>query len=256
MCCQPTIMCSLLTAGAAYMANVHESSYVGGELDLFALAKNWKSYIKDETSSYTTGDVLEVGAGIGATTVALHDGTAGRWTCLEPDHTLARRLKARLRSEFTTATVNVVVGSLRTFADRPCVDCILYIDVLEHIEDDRAQIEAAARLVRPSGHIVILAPAHRWLFSEFDKSIGHLRRYHRAGLRSLMPRGWTEEKLIYMDSIGVLLSLGNVVGLRQSVPTESQIILWNRVCVPVSRFIDRLFCGAVGKSVLAVWRKE
>jgi SAM-dependent methyltransferase len=235
------------------MVNVHESSYVGSELDLFALAKNWKRYIKDKTASYITGDVLEVGAGIGSTTVALHDGTASRWTCLEPDHTLAQRLKARLTG---AATVNVVVGSLRTFADFPCFDCILYIDVLEHIEDDRAQVEAAARLVRPSGHIVILAPAHRWLFSEFDKSIGHLRRYHRAGLRSLMPRGWTEEKLVYMDSVGVLLSLGNVIGLRQSVPTESQIILWDRVCVPVSRFMDRLFCGAVGKSVLAVWRKE
>ena len=238
------------------MANAHESSYVGGELELFALAKNWKRYIKDETSSYITGDVLEVGAGIGATTVALHGGTARHWTCLEPDHTLAWRLKARLGSSPAGATVDVVVGSLRALADSPCVDCILYIDVLEHIEDDRAQIEAAARLVRPSGHIVILSPAHHWLFSEFDKRVGHLRRYNRAGLRSLMPPGWTEEKLVYMDSIGVLLSLGNAVGLRQSVPTESQIILWDRVCVPVSRFIDRLFCGGVGKSVLAVWRKE
>jgi hypothetical protein len=59
-----------------------------------------------------------------------------------------------------------------------------------------------------------------------------------------------------MDSVGVLLSLGNAVGLRQSIPTKSQIILWDRVVVPASRLADRLFCGAVGKSVLAVWRKE
>jgi SAM-dependent methyltransferase len=238
------------------MASAHESSYGGGELDLFALAKNWKRYIKDEISSYITGDVLEVGAGIGATTIALHDGTARRWVCLEPDKSLALRLKARLSSSLDSSTANVIVGSLRTFADCPCFDCILYIDVLEHIEDDHSQIEAAARLVRRSGHIVILSPAHHWLFSEFDKSIGHLRRYDRAGLRSLMPVGWVEEKLIYMDSVGVLLSLGNVVALRRSIPTESQIILWDRVCVPASRLADRLFCGAVGKSVLAAWRKE
>jgi hypothetical protein len=132
----------------------------------------------------------------------------------------------------------------------------LYIDVLEHIKNDRMEIEAAARLVRRSGHIVILSPAHHWLFSEFDKSIGHLRRYNRTGLRSMMPTGWVEEKLIYIDSVGMLLSLGNVVGLRQSMPTRPQILLWDRVCIPVSRLTDRLFRGSVGKSVLAVWRKE
>jgi SAM-dependent methyltransferase len=244
---------SLITSG--FMANAHEHSYIGGELDLFALATNWKRYIKKEVSSYITGDVLEVGAGIGSTTGALHDGTARRWVCLEPDQALALRLKAGLVLFMGGSTTNVVVGSLRTFSNDPSFDCILYIDVLEHIEDDRAQIADAARLVRRSGHIVILAPAHHWLFSEFDRSIGHLRRYNRVHLRSMMPAGWVEEKLVYMDSVGVLLSLGNVLGLRQSMPTRAQIILWDRVCVPASCLVDRLFRGTVGKSVLAVWRK-
>jgi len=169
------------------MADTHEISYIGGELDLFALAKNWKDYIKREISRYVTGDVLEVGAGIGATTVVLHDGTARRWVCLEPDERLALRLKARLTSCGGRSATNVIVGSLRTFSDRPSFDCILYIDVLEHIHDDRAQIDAAARLVRSGGHVVILSPAHHWLFSEFDKSIGHFRRYNKAHLRSMMP---------------------------------------------------------------------
>ncbi len=238
------------------MANNHENSYIGGELDLFALAKNWKRYIKKQVSRYTTGDVLEVGAGIGATTEALYDGTPRRWVCLEPDEALAHRLKARLISGMGGSTIKVVVGSLRTFSDAPCFDCILYIDVLEHIEDDHAQIEAAARLVRRNGYIVVLSPAHHWLFSEFDKSIGHLRRYNRTHLRSMMPAGWIEEKLIYIDSVGVLLSLSNVLGLRQSMPTRSQIILWDRVCIPISRLTDRLFRGSVGKTVLAVWRKD
>ena len=146
------------------MAEAHESPYPGRELDLFAHARNWKRYIKDEISGYTRGRVLEVGAGIGSTTAALNDGTARFWVCLEPDQTLARRLKERLRSTIEEVRVHVIVGSLRTFIDVPCFDCILYVDVLEHIEDDQAQIEAAARLVRPGGRIVILAPAHGWLF--------------------------------------------------------------------------------------------
>ena len=248
-------MVNLLVIASGFMASAQEHSYIGGELDLFALATNWKGYIKKEVSGYTTGDVLEVGAGIGATTAALHDGTARRWVCLEPDQVLALRLKAGLVSLMGGSTTHVVVGSLRAFSDNPSFDCILYIDVLEHIEDDRSQVEDAAQLVRRRGHLVILAPAHNWLFSEFDKSIGHLRRYNKGLLRSMMPAGWVEEKLVYMDSVGVLLSLGNVLGLRQSMPTRAQIILWDKVCVPASRLVDRLFCGTVGKSVLAVWRK-
>jgi SAM-dependent methyltransferase len=237
------------------MAEGNETAYVGKELDLFALAGNWKNYIKEEIGGYITGDVLEVGAGIGATTAALHDGKARRWVCLEPDPTLGARLRARLTESECTRT-SVVVGSIHTFAKGPCFDCILYIDVLEHIVDDRGQIKEAAELVRIGGHIVVLAPAHQWLFSAFDKSIGHVRRYKKLTLRSLIPAGWVEKKSSYLDSVGVLLSLANVLALRQTMPSASQISFWDRLCVPVSRRIDRLFGGRIGKSVLAVWANE
>lgn len=237
------------------MADAAETPYVGKELDLFALADNWKRYIKEEIANYIIGEVLEVGAGIGATTAALHDGTARWWVCLEPDATLALSLRERFCTNRCATTINIIVGSIRSFIQTPCFDCILYIDVLEHIEDDRGQIEAAAQLVRPGGHIVVLSPAHQWLFSEFDKSIGHLRRYKKATLRTLMPSGWIEKKLIYLDSFGVFLSLGNVLALRQSIPTPSQLAIWDRLCIPLSRCVDRLTGGLIGKSVLAVWRK-
>lgn len=237
------------------MAEAAETPYVGKELDLFALADNWKCYVKEEIARYIAGEVLEVGAGIGATTVALHDGTARWWVCLEPDATLALRLRAQISGKLCAMTTNIIIGSIRSFVQAPCFDCILYIDVLEHIEDDRGQIEAAAQLVRPGGHIVVLSPAHQWLFSEFDKSIGHLRRYKKATLRTLMPSGWIERKLIYLDSIGVFLSLGNVLALRQSIPTRSQLAFWDRLCIPLSRCVDRLTGGLIGKSVLAVWSR-
>jgi SAM-dependent methyltransferase len=232
-----------------------ESAYLGGELDLFALATNWKAYVKAEIGEYLKGIVLEVGAGIGGTTVALHDGTARRWVCLEPDPQQAGRLRTSLTQHDDVSAANVVVGSLRTFAERPFFDCILYLDVLEHIEDDQLQIEMAAKLIRPGGYIVILSPAHQWLFSEFDERIGHLRRYNKQSLRSLRPPDWLERKLVYLDSVGVLLSLGNVWLLRQALPSRSQIALWDRLCVPMSRFADHILKGNFGKSVLAVWQK-
>ena len=39
-------------------------------------------------------------------------------------------------------------------------DAILYIDVLEHIEDDRAEMARAAARLKPGGALIVLAPAH------------------------------------------------------------------------------------------------
>jgi len=238
------------------MVAANETPYAGRELELFALASNWKRYVKAEIGKYLAGNILEIGAGLGGTTLALHDGTARRWVCLEPDANQAKRLRAAVTERWGYCAPGVIAGSLRALADRPLFDCVLYLDVLEHIQDDRRQIEAAARLVRPGGHIVVLSPAHQWLFSNFDKSIGHLRRYDKQNLRPLMPSGWIEKKLAYLDSVGVLLSLANVLALRQALPSRLQLLAWDRFCVPLSRIVDRVLLGKFGKSILAVWENR
>jgi predicted RNA methylase len=115
------------------MATADEAPYVGGELELFALAINWKRYVKAEIGEYLLGEVLEIGAGIGSTTLALHDATARRWICLEPDANQAKRLWAAVTKSWGVYAPGVIVGSLRALADRPSFDCVLYLDVLEHI---------------------------------------------------------------------------------------------------------------------------
>ena len=237
------------------MVPSRDHAYVGGELDLFFLAVNWKRYVKAAIERYLVGDILEVGAGIGGTTAAMYDGTAHLWVCLEPDFRNAKRLMKMVRDRWKHKQPYVIAGSLHALAEYPSFDCVLYMDVLEHIHDDRDQIQAAARLVRKNGYIVILSPAHQWLFSSFDEKIGHLRRYNKAQLRSLMPPGWIQVKMVYLDSIGVLLSLGNLIGPRQAMPSSWQIAFWDRLCIPLSRMIDSVLRGSCGKSVLAIWHK-
>ena len=160
-------------------------AYVGSELDLFAGAKRWKSYVRYHLRPYLTGDVLEVGAGIGAATSALNDGTPQRWVCLEPDESLAQRIKPGLPQ--TLANCEVVVGSLSDLEPQERFDAILYMDVLEHIESDGAEVASAAGRLKPNGVLAILAPALPWLFTPFDEAIGHYRRYTKDSLRSIAP---------------------------------------------------------------------
>jgi SAM-dependent methyltransferase len=237
------------------MIAISERAYIGQELNLFSLATNWKCYVNRAIGEYLDGDVLEVGAGIGSTTAAMHDGRAHSWVCLEPDPRNATRLKKAVVASSKYKEIQVIAGSLDAIGNRPSFDCILYMDVLEHIYDDRDQMESAAQLVRDGGYIIILSPAHQWLFSEFDKSIGHLRRYNKQLLRSLMPPGWMQVKMAYLDSVGALLSLANALALRQAMPSRWQIALWDRFCIPLSTIIDSLLRGKCGKSILAIWRK-
>lgn len=225
--------------------------YAGSELELFEKARNWKAYWRDQIRGFIRGEVLEVGAGIGANTQALAGLDFDRWICLEPDATLAARiaLPPGGRHEKATGTIDDLPATAK-------FDTILYLDVLEHIEDDRDEMARAAERMKPDGTLVILAPAHPFLYTPFDAAIGHFRRYTRKSLRAAAPPALRLEKLVYLDAAGMLASAANRLLLQSASPTERQILTWDRLLVPVSRGIDSLFAGHAGKSILGVWCKK
>ncbi|MGC2494764.1 class I SAM-dependent methyltransferase [Candidatus Binatus sp.] len=228
-------------------------AYVGSELNLFAGATTWKCYVRFHLQRYLSGDILEVGAGIGASTATFCDGTQRRWVCLEPDRDLADRIKPNLPAALTNC--EVVVGTLSDLGTGDQFDSILYMDVLEHIEADAAELARAASHLRPNGFLAVLSPAFPWLFTPFDAAIGHYRRYTKNSLRSIAPQGMREVKCIYLDSAGLLASLGNKLFLRSPIPSKAQIQFWDRTMVPISRYADRALNHAIGKSILGVWQK-
>jgi SAM-dependent methyltransferase len=230
------------------MSTLH---YVGQELGLFAHATNWKGYWTRLIVEYIHGDVLEVGAGLGVNTPYLNSKLAKSWTCLEPDPALAAQLRKSLSPEF-----QVIVGTTRNLEPVPRFDSILYIDVLEHIADDRGELEYAARLLRPDGSLIVLSPAHQWLYSPFDQSIGHERRYNRSSLKRCSPSGFKIERLAYLDCCGLLASAANRLFLKQSMPTLKEVRVWDGVLVPCSTVLDRLTGFTIGKSIFAVWKKQ
>jgi SAM-dependent methyltransferase len=233
---------------------VSEYAYVGNELELFEKAVNWKGYFRSRLRPYLTGKVLEVGAGLGGTTRLLCPANSREWTALEPDHDLLVQLQERQQRQPFPMPIELLAGTTEDLAGRR-FDTILYVDVLEHIEDDRGELRRASALLEPAGRLVVLAPAHAWLYTPFDQAIGHFRRYTASTLRALTPPGATLERLCYLDAVGLLASLANRLLLRQAMPTARQIHVWDRFLVPLSRWVDPLLGYRLGKSVVGIWRK-
>ncbi|MEO7501326.1 MAG: methyltransferase domain-containing protein, partial [Gemmatimonadaceae bacterium] len=134
-----------------------ELEYVGGELDLFAKASNWKSYFASLLRPYITGRVLEVGAGLGATTEALWNDEVESWLCLEPDPQLAAQLRERIPVDrWSNARAECRVATVEELGPDELFDSILYIDVLEHIQDDRGELASVSRHLASRGKLIVL----------------------------------------------------------------------------------------------------
>ena len=226
--------------------------YIGNELELFELAHNWKRYVASRIRSFVQGDVLEVGAGLGANVPYYHRDDLHRYVSLEPDERLCAEYRLRQRDGRIPARCELVAGTLATLPASALFDAILYIDVIEHIENDRSEFLRAFDRLRPGGALIVLCPAHNALFSPFDASIGHFRRYNRRMFRALHDHA--PARLEYLDSVGLAASLANRILLRQGYPTREQILLWDRVMVPLSRLFDAVTLRRVGKSILGIWR--
>ena len=228
-----------------------EFVYAGSELHIFEHAHNWKSYFASMLAPYLRGDVLEVGAGIGANTKML-ESHAERWVCLEPDSQLLQELVERLPA---SGRREAVAGTLSALDPARRFDAIVYIDVIEHINDDAGEMRRASSRLKEGGRLIVLAPAHQWLYTPFDKKIGHHRRYTKQSLNAITPPGVHLDSLLYIDSAGLVASMANRFLLRSEMPTSTQIQMWDRRLIPISRRLDRLLGYRLGKSVVAIWSR-
>ncbi len=67
-------------------------------------------------------------------------------------------------------------------------------DLLEHLDDDTAAIRELTRVIAPGGVLVLSTPLHAGRWQEFDRVVGHARRYEPRGLLELVgSRGFVLE---------------------------------------------------------------
>ncbi|KAI1693585.1 methyltransferase domain-containing protein [Ditylenchus destructor] len=139
--------------------------------------------------------ILEIGCGTGHNLPML--GAFGEVDAIEIDPAAREIASQRLGKEVGSSPLPELTG----VADGQ-YDMIAVLDVVEHIEDDVAALEAMAKRLKPGGTILITVPAHQWMWSAHDVVNHHKRRYSKATLIAALERaGLKWRKLGYFNSL-------------------------------------------------------
>jgi glycosyltransferase involved in cell wall biosynthesis len=216
-------------------------------------AERYNQWMLQQLAPWLGLRVLEIGSGIGSFTRYL----VGR------DLVVATELNPRylriLGNTFDRQTrVEVMPLDLTDFDPGPLaargLDTILCFNVLEHVDDDRGALRRLHASLAPRGCLLLLVPAHEWLYGAIDRAIDHHRRYERADLvAKLEDAGFHVEHTQFFNRLGALGWYLNSVILRRTRVPGLQLHLQN-LLVPLLR-AETALPLPFGLSLIAVARR-
>jgi SAM-dependent methyltransferase len=238
----------LIRTGGPLADVLGDTSLQSKVLEDLSGAVNYRRWLADLARPFLGDSVLEIGSGIGD--------YAAEWAHLDRHVTASEADPARisvLRDRFAShSQVSVRELAVPLDADGSYTAVVAY-NVLEHIPDDVAALQAFQRLVRPGGSIVLIVPAHAFAFSRFDAAIGHQRRYTTATLREALENaGLSVQRLHYVNPLGLVAWVVGVRVLRMTPRNGRLLQIWDARVVPVLRRLERRGHPPFGQSVFAV----
>ena len=233
--------------------------YIGKDLEAMSFAVNYHRWILDELKPFIGDHVVEVGAGIGSFTELLLELEPQSLALVEPSemfyslevNTAERESKTDLslyHSVFTEAAGAIVAKQ------RP--DTIIYVNVLEHIEDDENELKAVFDTLADGGHCLIFVPALMSLYGEFDRKVGHFRRYSKRELEEkCRAAGFNIVRSFFFDIAGVLPWYMKYRVLNSDGLGSQAVTAYDNLVVPIMRRIEQITGVPVVKNLLAIMRK-
>ena len=223
-------------------------NYPGKELEIFDKAIVFQKYIHFLTKKFLKNKTLEVGAGLGSFTRNYFK-EINDVSITEIDQNNFNILKEKFKNE----QINIFSEKIQQINGK--FESIIYLNVLEHIESDLEEIDDALSKLSKGGYLIIVVPAHQKLFTNFDKEIGHFRRYDKKFFKRNYKNA-SIEKLVYVDAMGYFLYfLNKVIFSKETYPSSLKVQIWDKIFTPITIFIDFILGYKFGKNVLCVLKK-
>lgn len=218
-------------------------------LELMIIAKNYNNAIIDlclKNIKKNTDTILDFGAGIG-TLSEIFRKKKYNVECIETDENLIDILNDK--GFKTNSTFDCYVDN--------SIQNIVSFNVFEHIYNDVEILNEIYKKLSINGKFFLFVPAHKFLYSSFDKRLGHFRRYNKKELEYILKDcGYKIEKLFYFDSLGLIFALIYKLLNKDGTILECQIKLYDKFVYPVSRIIDYITLGLFGKNLVFVLSKD
>ena len=234
-----------------------EVVYPGKDLEAMSFAVNYHRWILDELRPHIGRNLVEVGAGTGEFSTLLVDEKPESLTLVEPSEMFVHLEKNLTANGITTRFYrNIFANVANEIARERRPDTIIYINVLEHIEDDRQELSLIYECLEPGGKALIFVPALPRLYGEFDRQIGHFRRYVKRELADkARGAGFSIVRSRYFDLFGIFPWFVKYQILKSASLESGAIKLYDKIVVPPVRIIESIMTPPIGKNLLFILEK-
>lgn len=228
-------------------------------LDTISAADKFNQWMFQTIQSFTKGDILEIGSGIGnISSCFLQKGFSIMLSDFRTEYC------EELQGKFSNHTKLLGVRNIdlvdpefnSKYSDLlNRFDTVFALNVIEHIEDEVQAIANCRKFLKKGGTLIILVPSYQKLYNSFDVELGHFRRYTIPRLEEVFRQN--NFKIIhkqYFNFIGTLgwYFNGNILK-KKNIPAN-QMKMYNNL-VPIFRIVDKVLLNKLGLSTIVIGEK-
>jgi len=229
-------------------------------LEVIAKADRFNKWMYDQFRHQLKGDILEIGSGIGnISQLVIADGHS--ITLSDYNEEYCGSLKKKF-SRYNNVKEVISIDLLDPgFENKYSIykgkfDSVFLLNVIEHIGDDELAVKNCNYLLKPGGHLILLAPAYLWLYCTFDKQLGHYRRYSLKQLKELLNKeSFSILSGSYFNFTGIAgwLLFGKI--LNKKMLGSGEMSAFNKI-VPLAKIVDKLLAKTMGLSIIVTGIKN
>lgn len=241
------------------MDKIHIKDSGPETLEVISEAENFNRWMYQTIKPYCSGNILEVGSGIGNISqfflagnqeISLSDLSTDYFKILESKFASFPNLKGLFTLDFAEKELELkyphLIGKF---------DTVFALNVLEHVPDHEQSIRNCYKLLKPGGKLVILVPAFQSLFNQFDVALEHQRRYTPETLKKVMSiQGFNIIHCQFFNVIGILGWFVSGKLMSKNAIPGGQMRLYDQL-VPVWKVVDWFLKPLFGLSVICVAQK-
>jgi SAM-dependent methyltransferase len=219
-------------------------------LDSLDGATHYARWIYELAKPHLGHDVLEVGAGHGTFTELI--ARDRRVVATDASERCVGILSARYAD---VPQVHVRHADLEESASSGPYDSAVLINVLEHVEDDATAVKQLREALRPDGNLLLWVPAFTTLYSDFDRKVGHYRRYRLSSLTQLLCNaGFDIVEARYVNTVGAVAWWVVARQLGRTPTKKPGLQAFDKLVVPLMRRVESGLNPPFGQSIFCVAR--